>query len=121
MNKSRPINPTSARIGELLRLQALLSTPDVALDEVRAYQSERIETLLPPAYLLYRRRWRALPPSQAPGPLLGFGDWSEKAEQLQEIIDVADLLDEEPEGPRVEALQRVLLVEETASRAATHS
>jgi len=112
MNQSRPTNPTSARIGELLRLQALLDTPDIAFDDVRAYISTRIETLLPPAYLVYRRRWHTLSPGEEPGPLLGYAAWQELAEKLKEIINMADLLDEEPEGPQLEALQRVLLVAE---------
>lgn len=113
MNRSRPSNPISARIGELFRLQALLDTPDVTIAELRAYITERIETLLPPAYLLYRQHWQALLPDEAPGPLMGYAEWSEVAARLQEIIDVADMLDEEPEGARVEVLQRMLLVEET--------
>ena len=44
---------------------------------------------------------------------MGYAAWSEVVARLQEIIDVADMLDEEPEGARVEALQRVLLVEES--------
>lgn len=114
MIRSRPTNPISARIGELLRVQALLDTPGFTIEDLHAYIIERVESLLPPAYLLYRRRWQALPPDKVPGPLMGYGAWSEVAAQLQGIIDTADLLDEEPEGERVAALQRVLLVEEEA-------
>lgn len=50
------LSATDARIGGLLRLQVLLEGLDATLDSLRAYLVERLESIYPLDYHVYRRR-----------------------------------------------------------------
>ena len=103
---------TAARIGELLRLQILLEQPDLTLFDIRFYVADRLADLYPLDYLVYVRRWRALPPGAEPGPLLGFLEWWPLVEELAERATLAEMVEEAEEADgRVRELRAVLLVD----------
>lgn len=106
-----PYADPAARAGELLRLQIFLEQPGLTADAIRLYAAERLEQVYPLDYHVYRRRWRALPPGEEPGPLLGFLEWYALVSQLQERAAFAELWGETAEGEAAAELRRVLLVD----------
>lgn len=87
---------SDARIGELLRLQVLLDGPSLSHDEIRAYVAERLETLYPLDYHVYRRRWEQLASGAVPGdaswPRLNYLEWRQAMDALGEEMRLAEML-----------------------------
>lgn len=88
-----------ARIGELLRLQALLEDPDATLNGRRSYLVERLAALYPLNYHVYRRRWEQLAAGEAPGdanwPRLNYLEWRRAVDALAEEARLAKMMGEE--------------------------
>jgi hypothetical protein len=87
-----------ARIGELMRLQALLEGPSLSLDEIRTYVAERLEVLFPLEFHVYRRRWEQLAAGAVAGcsnwPRLNYLEWRHAVDGLAEELQLSEMLGE---------------------------